>query len=589
MKFPTCEIRDIRSKREETTRFLNRYSRCLAWAPSAVIFLNVFLRASIASGATATPAGGDLSEIRAVELAPASCTAPPSGMIAWWPGDGNADDLQGNYPGTLVNGTTFAAGEVALSFSFDGTDDYVDVGDLDLAAAFTLDLWLNPTQVSGTRWLLVKQDAGGFAYFISIEDGKLRAVVKNDVGGITQYYTVDPVITTGSWQHVGIVYDGAGNAGEKIKFYVNGVAAASTIPFAGQDEGGTPENNAIATRIGAFGDGSNPFAGRMDEIEIFNRALAQSELVAIYDAGAAGKCKACTPPPNNMVSWWSGDGNPNDVFDGNHGTWVGTSAYATGMVAQALNFDGASYITVPDTGNLHLPSNFTLDAWVYPQSLTTPTSFPMVFSKFGGGQSSYELHLQSDGSVRANISGDGTTFDNLVTDPGLVPVQTWTHIATTYESGTWKIFVNGLEVASKISSVTSVFIGTAPLLIGSDTGGNFFNGLIDEAEIFQRALETAEIQAIYAALSSGKCKPPPVVQFRSATYTVGEDNSPAVLTLMREGDSSVTSTVEYVTAGGTATEDTDYEGTTGTVTFNPGEVSKQIFVTIVLYVFFVVL
>src|SRR5437867_10003102 len=58
-----------------------------------------------------------------------SCVAPPSGMVSWWPGDGNADDIQGGNNGTLQGGATFGTGEVGQGFSLNGTSAYVSVPD----------------------------------------------------------------------------------------------------------------------------------------------------------------------------------------------------------------------------------------------------------------------------------------------------------------------------------------------------------------------------------------------------------------------------------------------------------------------------
>ena len=114
----------------------------------------------------------------------------------------------------------------------------------------------------------------------------------------------------------------------------------------------------------------------------------------------------------------------------------------------------------------------------------------MILSKFNGGQNSYELHLQPDGSVRSNVSSDGTTLDALISGAGVVSTGVWFHVATTFNAGDWRIYVNGVQVASKASVVTSIFTGTRDLLIGRDTTtGHNFNGLIDEAEVFSVELE----------------------------------------------------------------------------------------------------
>src|SRR5262245_34186181 len=56
------------------------------------------------------------------------CMLAPSGITAWWPGEGNANDLVGSNNGTL-QGATFGPGEVGQAFSFDGEDDFVSFPD----------------------------------------------------------------------------------------------------------------------------------------------------------------------------------------------------------------------------------------------------------------------------------------------------------------------------------------------------------------------------------------------------------------------------------------------------------------------------
>ena len=78
-------------------------------------------------------------------------------MVSWWPGDGNANDIQGANNGTLENGATFASGEVGQAFSLDGVDDEIAIthtaalnfGHND---SFSIDAWLKaPNSVLGTQ------------------------------------------------------------------------------------------------------------------------------------------------------------------------------------------------------------------------------------------------------------------------------------------------------------------------------------------------------------------------------------------------------------------------------------------------------
>ena len=107
-----------------------------------------------------------------------SCVAPHSGLISWWPGDGNADDIEDGNPGTLLNGTGFGTGFVTSGsgqgFSFDGVDDRIVVADspnLDFGTgSFTVDYWLNSPLASGNQVHVIKGggpfNAGGSGWSI---------------------------------------------------------------------------------------------------------------------------------------------------------------------------------------------------------------------------------------------------------------------------------------------------------------------------------------------------------------------------------------------------------------------------------------
>ena len=94
----------------------------------------------------------------------AQCVVPPSGLISWWPGDGNAMDIQGSNHGTLQNGATFAPGLTGQAFSFDGVDDYFDYGsqaslNFGAGAGFSFDGWVKTTDMFGP---IVVQRQSGF-------------------------------------------------------------------------------------------------------------------------------------------------------------------------------------------------------------------------------------------------------------------------------------------------------------------------------------------------------------------------------------------------------------------------------------------
>ncbi|MEM4328023.1 MAG: hypothetical protein QXV29_03755, partial [Candidatus Woesearchaeota archaeon] len=85
--------------------------------------------------------------------------------MGWWPGDGSAGDLVGVSHGVLQGGAGFGAGVVGEAFSFDGVNDFVDVGTgagLRPSGAVSVDAWvkLNASQLS-TSMVFTAQDASG--------------------------------------------------------------------------------------------------------------------------------------------------------------------------------------------------------------------------------------------------------------------------------------------------------------------------------------------------------------------------------------------------------------------------------------------
>src|SRR5207237_7898939 len=79
--------------------------------------------------------------VRNAFIPPPSCVSPPSGMVAWYPGDGNAHDIQDGHDGTLQGGVTFAPGEVEQAFNFGGVDGDVVIGMWFEFPSFTVYMW----------------------------------------------------------------------------------------------------------------------------------------------------------------------------------------------------------------------------------------------------------------------------------------------------------------------------------------------------------------------------------------------------------------------------------------------------------------
>jgi hypothetical protein len=121
------------------------------------------------------------------------CVTPPSGLVSWWPGENNANDIQSSNHGALQNGATFAAGKVGQAFSLDGVDDYVEVPDSPSltppSSSITLEAWVKPDAVNGDYVIMSKYNSNnpsvnGVSWYLGLDTiigpGHLRFAVYQD-------------------------------------------------------------------------------------------------------------------------------------------------------------------------------------------------------------------------------------------------------------------------------------------------------------------------------------------------------------------------------------------------------------------------
>jgi fibronectin type 3 domain-containing protein len=201
-----------------------------------------------------------------------------------------------------------------------------------------------------------------------------------------------------------------------------------------------------------------------------------------------------TPDTSGLVAAYGFDeGTGTAVRDAssqnNTGTASGTT-WTTGKYGNALVFNGTNaQVTVPDAPSLHLTTAMTLEAWVYPTS--APTGWRAIIDKNVDG---YYLFASTDNGDRPAGGGTWTSGNQNTFGPSAIPVNAWTHLATTFDGTTVRLFVNGVQVASQAQSA-QLAPTTATLQIGADFyPTEYFAGLIDEVRIYNRALSPAEIQ-----------------------------------------------------------------------------------------------
>jgi hypothetical protein len=206
-----------------------------------------------------------------------------------------------------------------------------------------------------------------------------------------------------------------------------------------------------------------------------------------------------TAPPLGLVAAYSfdqgsGSSLPDLSGNGNNGTIANASWSTGGKYGSALSFNGTNAIVnVPDSSSLDLTSGMTLEAWVNPSALGN--AWRTVLMKEQSGNLVYDLYANGSGATKVPVGEVYVGGERTVAAPSALTVNTWTHLAVTYDGSVLALYRNGTQVATLLQS-GPILTSTGALRIGGNTiWPEWFAGLIDEVRVYNRALTQTQIQA----------------------------------------------------------------------------------------------
>ena len=237
--------------------------------------------AAVGLNVTATaPSGQSTTRTFAVNILP--CLDPaPAGMIAWWRGQDDALDATGTNHGTLRGNAAYAAGKVGQGFTFDGSGDYVETPSVPAlnfgTGDFTVEFWAKFNSIGGEQVLaeMFTGASGPGWTFTKLSSQRLQLYINGSPVN-------SPVnsFSTGVWYHFA-----ARRASGVGSIFKDGVLIQS-------DPSANSANSTSSFKIASRNGTSLFLNGQMDEVALFNRALTDAEILAIYNAGSSGKCGA---------------------------------------------------------------------------------------------------------------------------------------------------------------------------------------------------------------------------------------------------------------------------------------------------------
>ena len=281
------------------------------------------------------------SLIAAVMVCPAlastsACLAPPSGLVSWWPGDTDNNDIVGNNNPNAASGVTLVPAEVLNGFTL-GTNGYLEVpASKSLENQnFTWAAWVEPNGAGpdndSTGSSIIQQDIDDYSLSVALywrsKDNRFVFVFGNSS---TETFASTDTFATGSFYHVAVTYDG-----NVFRMFVNGMAEGSFTEAKTISYSTNPWTIGSSGQIGVEVGFPRTLNGIVDELQAFNRALSQSELQAIYNAGSAGECKS------NVVT---GPGpGPGPGTGGGSGASVNAASYANPVLPYSAIAQGSLF------------------------------------------------------------------------------------------------------------------------------------------------------------------------------------------------------------------------------------------------------
>ncbi len=225
------------------------------------------------------------------------CVEPDSSIIAWWTMDEDTSllihDIIGQYNGVMVNEATHLIGMVGNAVEFDGINDYIAIPDNDIWAFgnkdFTIELWANfNTNSGGSMWhpedvLISHNDGSGSQrkWWFGVGSIGLHFHINAPEIGPKFFPVASFTPEIGRWYHLAVT-----RANETYTLFIDGIEVASEI-----------NNDSIANPSSplVIGQANEPFGGYfdgyIDEVSIYNSALSEEEILAIYQSDSDGKCK----------------------------------------------------------------------------------------------------------------------------------------------------------------------------------------------------------------------------------------------------------------------------------------------------------
>ena len=424
---------------------------------------------------------------------------------------------------------------------FDGTGDYLSVpasSALSFAADFTIECWVNTSTISldpyGRRLWSFGSGAAFYLDALFYDGGAITSNLCIQIASTGIVITGTIPVANGQWNHVALT-----RSGSSMKLFVNGVQSGSTYTNSSAFTAGA--SNGMF--LGCLGVGVGGFLlGNITDFRVLN--------------GTAAYTTAFTPPTEpltaiantSLLTLQNNQSVSNNVFLDNSSnnllitragnTTQGTFSPYGGNWSASLN-GTTDYLSTPyNTAFDFNTGNFTVECW-FNHTGASFANYPQLFGLATGSNSgrSYYFYIDPSGFLNFGMYPDGVNV-TLLTATTACTRNVWNHAALVRSSGTTKIYLNGVVVATATNQNFQPYLNAGSFFnIGREASynGSYFPGYISNFRIVKGT-------ALYTTTFT-----PPTTPLTPITNTVlltcqssrFIDNSINNLTITKVGDTSV--------------------------------------------------
>jgi len=373
------------------------------------------------------------------------------------------------------------------------SSSYVSVANsssLNITGSFTLEAWVNPSNTLN-KGVISKGGSLGTMLIYGIRITNSRIVILTN-GAPRLSSKTTSLVPTNTWTHIAATYNASTSV---FRIFINGVQdTTATVASA------TPNSNTDSLFIGISG-ASTPFAGKIDEVRVWNIELSQPQISALMKSnlgisgdGITNTLPLCITFQNNIgtTPYFSVSDNSlnNNVCFARNVTAFDLKDRPSGI----NQFSDCAYF--PSVGGGFIggdnavvsPTNrVTIECWVFPKEFNSGILYK---GNFIANTINYGLKIIS-GKLGATINSVSINSNDSVKR------ERWSHIAFTYfaATGAYEFYINGKR--GTVGNITpgNIVDGTDSLGIGAHPGIQNFTGFMDELRISSTLKTAAEINS----------------------------------------------------------------------------------------------